>query len=76
MACVGNDDLREVTLGPDGAFRGAVFVEHTTAWVFGVCLAALNLRSPYDLAPAIRRPHFNTHYSLQAAPRSRPVRLG
>ena len=36
MACVGNDDdLRAVTLGPDGAFaavsRGAVFVDHTTA---------------------------------------------
>ena len=36
MCCVGNDnDLREVTLGPDGAFhgmpRGAVFVDHTTA---------------------------------------------
>jgi 3-hydroxyisobutyrate dehydrogenase len=36
MACVGNDDdLRQVTLGPDGAFagmkRGAVFVDHTTA---------------------------------------------
>ena len=36
MSCVGNDnDLREVTLGPDGAFhgvaRGAVFVDHTTA---------------------------------------------
>lgn len=36
MACVGNDDdLREVTLGADGAFhgigRGAVFVDHTTA---------------------------------------------
>src|SRR5215470_11420514 len=36
MACVGNDDdLREVTLGPDGAFhgvaRGALFVDHTTA---------------------------------------------
>ncbi len=36
FACVGNDrDLREVTLGPDGAFagmaRGAVFVDHTTA---------------------------------------------
>jgi 3-hydroxyisobutyrate dehydrogenase len=36
MACVGNDnDLREITLGPDGAFRaiagGAVFVDHTTA---------------------------------------------
>ncbi len=36
MACVGNDDdLREVTLGPEGAFhglaRGAVFVDHTTA---------------------------------------------
>ncbi|MGF1657882.1 MAG: NAD(P)-dependent oxidoreductase [Rubrimonas sp.] len=36
MACVGNDDdLRGVTLGPDGAFagmaKGAVFVDHTTA---------------------------------------------
>jgi 3-hydroxyisobutyrate dehydrogenase len=36
MACVGNDDdLRSVTLGPDGAFagmaRGTVFVDHTTA---------------------------------------------
>ncbi|MBK5957299.1 oxidoreductase [Rhodoplanes elegans] len=36
MACVGNDDdLRQVTLGPDGAFqamgKGTVFVDHTTA---------------------------------------------
>jgi 3-hydroxyisobutyrate dehydrogenase len=36
MACVGNDDdLRQVTLGPQGAFsgmrQGAVFVDHTTA---------------------------------------------
>jgi 3-hydroxyisobutyrate dehydrogenase len=36
MCCVGNDlDLREVTLGPDGAYRGmskgALFVDHTTA---------------------------------------------
>jgi len=36
MACVGNDDdLRAVTLGPDGAFagvaKGTVFVDHTTA---------------------------------------------
>jgi 3-hydroxyisobutyrate dehydrogenase len=36
MTCVGNDaDLREVTLGPNGAFagvkQGAVFVDHTTA---------------------------------------------
>jgi 3-hydroxyisobutyrate dehydrogenase len=36
MACVGNDnDLREVTLGKDGAFqamgKGTVFVDHTTA---------------------------------------------
>ncbi|WP_111557548.1 NAD(P)-dependent oxidoreductase [Paracoccus sediminilitoris] len=35
MACVGNDDdLRQVCLGPDGAFagmsKGAVFVDHTT----------------------------------------------
>ncbi len=36
FACVGNDDdLRAVTLGPDGVFHtlksGAVFVDHTTA---------------------------------------------
>ncbi|TGD99365.1 NAD(P)-dependent oxidoreductase [Methylobacterium nonmethylotrophicum] len=36
FACVGNDDdLRQVTTGPDGAFsamsRGTVFVDHTTA---------------------------------------------
>jgi 3-hydroxyisobutyrate dehydrogenase len=36
MACVGNDnDLREVTLGEDGAFqamgKGTIFVDHTTA---------------------------------------------
>ncbi len=36
LACVGNDDdLRSVTLGPDGAFAamrtGAIFVDHTTA---------------------------------------------
>lgn len=36
FACVGrDDDLRAVTLGPDGAFsrmkKGAVFVDHTTA---------------------------------------------
>ena len=36
MCCVGNDDdLRAVTIGPDGAFagmkRGATFVDHTTA---------------------------------------------
>ena len=36
LACVGNDaDLREITLGPDGAFagmdKGAVFIDHTTA---------------------------------------------
>jgi 3-hydroxyisobutyrate dehydrogenase len=36
FSCVGNDDdLRQVTVGPDGAFaaveRGAVFVDHTTA---------------------------------------------
>ena len=35
MCCVGNDDdLREVTIGPDGAFlkirRGSIFVDHTT----------------------------------------------
>src|SRR5688572_9720033 len=36
FCCVGNDDdLRQVTLGPDGAFagigKGGVFVDHTTA---------------------------------------------
>jgi 3-hydroxyisobutyrate dehydrogenase len=36
FACVGNDDdLRAVTIGPDGAFHamkpGAIFVDHTTA---------------------------------------------
>jgi len=36
FACVGNDDdLRQVTVGPDGAFHGmtpgAIFVDHTTA---------------------------------------------
>src|SRR5664280_2295143 len=36
MCCVGNDnDLREVTLGADGAFagmaKGKIFVDHTTA---------------------------------------------
>src|SRR5262249_49489959 len=36
MACVGNDnDLREVTIGPNGAFsgisKGTIFVDHTTA---------------------------------------------
>ena len=36
FACVGNDDdLRQVTIGPDGCFhtmkQGAVFIDHTTA---------------------------------------------
>jgi 3-hydroxyisobutyrate dehydrogenase len=36
FACVGNDDdLRQVTIGPDGGFKGlaagAIFVDHTTA---------------------------------------------
>ncbi len=36
MACVGNDDdLRQVTIGPEGAFEamapGSIFVDHTTA---------------------------------------------
>ncbi len=36
MACVGNDnDLRDVTIGPNGAFqamaKGSIFVDHTTA---------------------------------------------
>src|ERR1700731_2053364 len=49
MACVGNDnDVREVTLGTDGAFhgvaKGAVFVDHTTA-------AAEIARELYAAAP-------------------------
>jgi 3-hydroxyisobutyrate dehydrogenase len=37
FACVGNDDdLREITIGPEGAFQGmksgAIFIDHTTAW--------------------------------------------
>lgn len=48
FACVGNDDdLREVTLGPDGVFqtlkRGAVFIDHTTA-------SATIARELYDAA--------------------------
>jgi 3-hydroxyisobutyrate dehydrogenase len=36
FACVGNDDdLREITIGPEGAFQGmkpgAIFIDHTTA---------------------------------------------
>src|SRR5690242_18507491 len=36
FACVGNDDdLRQITTGPDGAFagmsKGSIFVDHTTA---------------------------------------------
>lgn len=36
LACVGNDDdLRQITIGPDGAFsamkKGSIFVDHTTA---------------------------------------------
>jgi 3-hydroxyisobutyrate dehydrogenase len=36
VSCVGNDDdLRQVTIGPDGAFgtmrEGAIFIDHTTA---------------------------------------------
>ena len=36
FACVGNDDdLRQITIGPDGAFsamkKGSIFVDHTTA---------------------------------------------
>ncbi|HEU4661156.1 MAG TPA: NAD(P)-dependent oxidoreductase [Pseudolabrys sp.] len=48
MACVGNDnDLQEVTLGPNGAFaaikKGAIFVDHTTA-------SATIARELYDAA--------------------------
>ncbi len=58
MACVGNDDdLREVTLGDDGAFhgiaRGAVFVDHTTASA-GIAreLHAAALKSGFDAIDA------------------------
>ena len=48
MCCVGNDnDLREVTLGKDGAFaamgKGTIFVDHTTA-------SAAIARELYDTA--------------------------
>jgi 3-hydroxyisobutyrate dehydrogenase len=50
FACVGNDDdLRQVTIGPDGAFSdleaGAIFVDHTTA-------SAEVARELYDAAKA------------------------
>jgi 3-hydroxyisobutyrate dehydrogenase len=58
MACVGNDDdLRQVTLGADGAFhgiaRGAVFVDHTTASA-GIAreLHAVALKSGFDAIDA------------------------
>jgi 3-hydroxyisobutyrate dehydrogenase len=58
MACVGNDDdLREVTLGANGAFhgiaRGAVFVDHTTASA-GIAreLHAVALKSGFDAIDA------------------------
>jgi len=58
MACVGNDDdLREVTLGTEGAFhgvaRGAVFVDHTTASA-GIAreLHAAALKAGFDAVDA------------------------
>jgi 3-hydroxyisobutyrate dehydrogenase len=58
IACVGNDDdLREVTLGADGAFhgvaRGAVFVDHTTASA-GIAreLHAAALKAGFDAVDA------------------------
>jgi 3-hydroxyisobutyrate dehydrogenase len=50
FTCVGNDnDLREVTLGPEGAFAslrpGAIYVDHTTA-------SATVARELYDAATA------------------------
>jgi 3-hydroxyisobutyrate dehydrogenase-like beta-hydroxyacid dehydrogenase len=50
FTCVGNDtDLREVTLGPDGAFsgmrRGAIYIDNTTA-------SAIVARELYDAAKA------------------------
>ena len=55
MACVGNDeDLRQVTLGPEGAFLalapGAVFVDHTTA--------SAQIARELDEAAQARRAHF------------------
>jgi 3-hydroxyisobutyrate dehydrogenase-like beta-hydroxyacid dehydrogenase len=59
FCCVGNDDdLRSVTLGPDGAFsgmrEGAVFVDHTTASATiarELCAAARNLGLQFIDAP-------------------------
>jgi 3-hydroxyisobutyrate dehydrogenase len=50
FTCVGNDnDLREVTVGPDGAFasvrKGAVYIDNTTA-------SAIVARELYDAAKA------------------------
>jgi 3-hydroxyisobutyrate dehydrogenase-like beta-hydroxyacid dehydrogenase len=50
FTCVGNDnDLRQVTLGPDGAFasirKGAVYIDNTTA-------SAIVARELYDAAKA------------------------
>jgi 3-hydroxyisobutyrate dehydrogenase len=50
FTCVGNDaDLREVTVGPEGAFasmrRGAVYIDHTTA-------SAIVARELYEAAKA------------------------
>jgi 3-hydroxyisobutyrate dehydrogenase len=50
FTCVGNDnDLREVTLGPDGAFagmrKGAIYIDNTTA-------SAIAARELYDAARA------------------------
>ncbi|MEM9989143.1 MAG: NAD(P)-dependent oxidoreductase [Pseudomonadota bacterium] len=55
FACVGNDDdLREVTLGPKGAFQnlkeGAIFVDHTTA-------SAIIARELYEAAKK-QKAHF------------------
>ena len=59
FCCVGNDDdLRSVTLGPNGAFagmrEGAVFVDHTTASATiarELCAAARNLGLQFLDAP-------------------------
>jgi 3-hydroxyisobutyrate dehydrogenase len=61
MACVGNDnDLRAITIGPDGAFagmkKGATFVDHTTA--------SAEMRKPGNWASSL---------SMRPYPAARPV---
>jgi 3-hydroxyisobutyrate dehydrogenase len=65
FACVGNDDdLRQVTIGPDGAFhgmkKGALFVDHTTA----------SARVARELHGDLSMPRFQ---AARPAPRTAPL---